>query len=50
MDNPFLRNEMLWGQAGQRRLAASHVILFGLGGLLIAVPFYFLMRKQYLQR
>ena len=33
MDNPFLRNEMLWGQAGQRRLAASHVILFGLGGV-----------------
>ena len=33
MDNPFLRNEMLWGQMGQRRLAASHVILFGLGGV-----------------
>ena len=33
MDNPLLRNEMLWGQAGQRRLAASHVILFGLGGV-----------------
>lgn len=33
MDNQFLRNEMLWGQAGQQRLAASHVILFGLGGV-----------------
>lgn len=30
--------------------ADLHKILFGLGGLLIAVPFYFLMRKQYLQR
>lgn len=33
MDNPFLRNEMLWGPEGQARLAASHVILFGLGGV-----------------
>ena len=33
MDNQFLRNEMLWGQEGQRRLAASHVILLGLGGV-----------------
>lgn len=30
--------------------ADLHKILFGLSGLLIAVPFYFLMRKQYLQR
>lgn len=30
--------------------ADLHKILFGLGGLLIAMPFYFLMRKQYLQR
>ncbi|WP_298018553.1 tRNA threonylcarbamoyladenosine dehydratase [uncultured Dysosmobacter sp.] len=33
MENQFLRNEMLWGREGQRRLAASHVILFGLGGV-----------------
>lgn len=33
MDNQFLRNEMLWGHEGQRRLAAAHVILFGLGGV-----------------
>ena len=33
MENQFLRNEMLWGQDAQRRLAASHVILFGLGGV-----------------
>lgn len=33
MDNQFLRNEMLWGKDAQRRLAASHVILFGLGGV-----------------
>ena len=31
MDERFLRNEMLWGSEGQTRLAASHVILFGLG-------------------
>lgn len=30
--------------------ADLHKVLSGLGGLLIAVPFYFLMRKQYLQR
>ena len=33
MEHPILRNEMLWGQAAQRRLAACHVILFGLGGV-----------------
>ena len=33
MENQFLRNEMLWGGAGQRRLAKAHVILFGLGGV-----------------
>lgn len=33
MDNQFLRNEMLWGKDAQRRLAAAHVILFGLGGV-----------------
>ena len=33
MDQRFLRNEMLWGREGQERLAASHVILFGLGGV-----------------
>jgi len=33
METPFLRNEMLWGAAAQRRLAESHVILFGLGGV-----------------
>ena len=33
MENPFLRNEMLWGAAAQRRLAESHVLLFGLGGV-----------------
>lgn len=33
MDNPFLRNEMLWGHGAQQRLEASHVILFGLGGV-----------------
>lgn len=33
MDERFLRNEMLWGQEGQRRLCGSHVILFGLGGV-----------------
>lgn len=32
-EHPFLRNEMLWGPAAQRRLAESHVILFGLGGV-----------------
>lgn len=32
-DNLFLRNEMLWGSAAQRKLAESHVILFGLGGV-----------------
>lgn len=33
MEHPFLRSEMLWGLAAQRRLAACHVILFGLGGV-----------------
>ena len=33
MDERFLRNEMFWGPDGQARLAASHVILFGLGGV-----------------
>ena len=33
MDERFLRNEMLWGSEGQQRLASSHVILFGLGGV-----------------
>ena len=33
MDQRFLRNEMLWGRKGQERLATSHVILFGLGGV-----------------
>lgn len=33
MENQFLRNEMLWGETGQRRLAKAHVILFGLGGV-----------------
>ena len=33
MDARFLRNEMLWGKAGQARLARAHVILFGLGGV-----------------
>ena len=33
MSEQFLRNQMLWGEATQRRLADSHVILFGLGGV-----------------
>ena len=33
MDERFLRNEMFWGQEGQQRLAGTHVILFGLGGV-----------------
>ena len=33
MQEQFLRNEMLWGEEGQRRLAEAHVILFGLGGV-----------------
>lgn len=33
MNERFLRNEMMWGQDGQARLASSHVILFGLGGV-----------------
>ena len=33
MRERFLRNEMLWGKEAQQNLAASHVILFGLGGV-----------------
>lgn len=33
MDSQFIRNEMLWGEAGQQRLARSHVMIFGLGGV-----------------
>jgi tRNA A37 threonylcarbamoyladenosine dehydratase len=29
----FLRNEMLWGREAQEKLARSHVIVFGLGGV-----------------
>ena len=32
-EHPFLRNEMLWGTAAQEKLARSHVIVFGLGGV-----------------
>ena len=33
MKEQFLRNEMLWGTEAQERLAAAHVIVFGLGGV-----------------
>lgn len=33
MDEQFLRNEMLWGAAAQKRLAQAHVLLLGLGGV-----------------
>lgn len=33
MDERFLRNEMLWGAEAQQKLAHSHVIVFGLGGV-----------------
>ena len=33
MDGRFLRNEMLWGAEAQARLAAAHIIVFGLGGV-----------------
>lgn len=33
IENQFLRNEMLWGVDAQKKLARSHVILFGLGGV-----------------
>ena len=33
MEERFLRNEMLWGAEGQRKLTEAHVILFGLGGV-----------------
>ena len=33
MDERFIRNGMFWGEEGQDRLAAAHVILFGLGGV-----------------
>ena len=33
MEQPFSRNEMLWGRKAQEKLAASHVMVFGLGGV-----------------
>jgi tRNA A37 threonylcarbamoyladenosine dehydratase len=33
MDDLFMRSRMLWGDKAQQRLAVSHVILFGLGGV-----------------
>lgn len=33
MEERFLRNEMLWGKDAQQRLAHTHIILFGLGGV-----------------
>lgn len=33
MDERFIRNEMLWGPAAQARLARSHVLVLGLGGV-----------------
>lgn len=33
MREQFLRNEMLWGREGQKKLSAAHVIVFGLGGV-----------------
>ena len=33
MDERFIRNEMLWGPAAQARLAQSHVLVLGLGGV-----------------
>ena len=33
MNEQFLRNIMIWGEDGQNKLAHSHVILFGLGGV-----------------
>ena len=33
MREQFLRNEMLWGPEGQKKLSAAHVIVFGLGGV-----------------
>lgn len=33
MQQQFIRNEMFWGEEGQTRLASTHVILFGLGGV-----------------
>lgn len=33
MESQFIRNEMLWGEASQIRLARSHIIIFGLGGV-----------------
>ena len=33
MENIFLRNAMLWGEEAQARLASSHVLVLGLGGV-----------------
>lgn len=33
MDERFIRNEMLWGPAAQARLAQTHVLVLGLGGV-----------------
>ncbi len=33
MDDVFSRNELYWGKDGQKKLAKSHVIVFGLGGV-----------------
>lgn len=33
MDDIFSRNELYWGKEGQKKLAKSHVIVFGLGGV-----------------
>lgn len=33
MEQPFTRNEMLWGREAQEKLAVSHVMVFGLGGV-----------------
>ena len=33
MEQPFSRNEMLWGRKAQEKLADSHVMVFGLGGV-----------------
>ncbi len=32
-ETPFLRCEMLWGEAAQERLGRAHVLLLGLGGV-----------------
>lgn len=33
MDNLFSRNELYWGELAQNKLANSHVVVFGLGGV-----------------